>query len=78
MMGILSIAFTVGRRDAFTVRHCATSCLSPLLYVEDNGVYAPLTIFIDSMCKLGASKGGFWAIISYSMTPIDQTSVLKV
>ena len=42
------------------------------------GVKAPRTIFIESMWRLGASKGGFKAAISYSMTPIDHTSVLNV
>jgi hypothetical protein len=41
-------------------------------------LYTPLIIFIDSIWRLGASKGGFNAAISYSMTPMDHTSVDKV
>jgi hypothetical protein len=35
-------------------------------------------IFIDNRCRELASKGGFNAHISYSITPIDQTSVDRV
>ena len=50
----------------------------PALKFEEMGEKAPLQIFIESMCRLGASNGGLKAAISYSITPIDQTSVLKV
>ena len=78
MIGSFNKAFTVGLLVGLMFRHWDTSCFNPLLHVDDRGEYAPLTIFIESMCKLGASKGGLSAISSYSMTPIDHTSVLKV
>jgi len=31
---------------------------------DGSGLYAPLTIFIARKCKLGASKGGFYATSS--------------
>ena len=54
------------------------SFFSPWLKLDETGVYEPRTIFMDSAVRLGASKGGFRQAISYSMTPIDQTSVLNV
>ena len=78
MIGSFNKALTVGLLEGLMLKHWETSCRNPLLHVEGRGEYAPLTIFIESMCKLGASKGGLSAISSYNMTPIDHTSVLKV
>ncbi len=78
MMPILRIALTVGLLEGTTWRQSLINLRKPAEKLVDTGVKLPLTIFMESMCKLGASKGGRSAAISYSMTPIDQTSVLKV
>ena len=78
MMLVLRIALTVGLLDGVTCRQSVMSLRIPAENLVETGVKAPLTIFIDNICKLGASKGGFSAHISYSMTPILQTSVAKL
>ena len=76
--GSFKMALTVGRRLGTTMRQSAMSFFSPWLKLDETGAYEPRTIFMDSAVRLGASKGGFRQAISYSMTPIDQTSVLNV
>ncbi len=72
------MALTVGLRDGTTYRQSAISLRNPAEKFVETGVKLPLTIFMESICKLGASKGGLSAAISYNITPMDQTSVLKV
>lgn len=72
------MALTVGLREGTTYRQSEISLRNPEEKLVEMGVKLPLTIFMESICKLGASKGGLSAAISYSMTPMDHTSVLKV
>lgn len=78
MMLILRIALTVGLLEDSTWRQSMTSLRKPGENLDETGGKLPRMIFMESMCRLGASKGGFCTHISYSMTPIDHTSVLKV
>ena len=64
MMLIFRIALTVGRREGTTWRQSVINLRIPAEKLVETGVYAPRTIFMESMCKLGASNGGLKAHIS--------------
>jgi hypothetical protein len=76
--GIDNILFRSGLIFSYVLSKEATSDLTSYEYVVGRGLKAPLTIFIAKKCRLGASKGGFKANISYKMTPIDHISDLKL
>ncbi len=58
------MALTVGLREGTTDKQSEISLRNPAEKFVEMGVKLPLTIFMDSICKLGASKGGLSAAIS--------------
>jgi len=75
---LAKIWFTSGLNFSLVFKSYPTKFFNSVLNPDGRGLYAPLTIFIAKKCKLGASKGGFYATNSYRTTPRDQISDLKL
>lgn len=76
--GALRIWFMLGLFQGSILNSCEIKVLRASEQFVGGGGYFPVTIYIASTCKDPPLKGGFNAHISYSNTPRDQESLLKL